>query len=128
MANPLLEHGCSFENVYCSSARRAQQTIEQIHDSLPGRQLEWTIDQKLYNFSSAHLWEWIRLLPEDCSSPLLIGHNPAFTRFINQAANASLLNLPTCSYVRLTIPGSWQNLREGEAHLDLLLSPKMFRR
>ena len=121
----LFQEGCRFEHIYCSSALRAQQTIKHILDTFPKKQREWKTDSNLYTFSSGELWRWIHSIPDAEDSVLIVGHNPAFTQFVNSVANADLGHLPTCGYVRLMIPSTWQDLNPGDAKVEAKLFPKM---
>ena len=121
----LMQEGCRFEHIYCSSALRAQQTIKYILGCISDKEGEWKTDSDLYTFSPSQLWRWIHSIPDTEESVLIVGHNPAFTEFINDVANASIINLPTCGYVRLMIPCNWQDLHSGNAKIEKILLPKM---
>lgn len=126
MAPHIYEAGCSFENVFCSSAARAQSTIKLISEQLPKVNFQWEVDEALYTFDSSKLHEWFRSLDESMSELLIIGHNPALTNFCNQLSNSDIQNIPTCGYVQLTSGREclWQDVSETPFGLTTFLWPK----
>lgn len=137
MSAELFKAGFKWPQIYCSTAQRAQSTIEAIivnwyQESVEKKQLEQRIDwhstDRLYTFSSEQIWAFVKGLEPDLDSVLLVGHNPAFTDFINAATAAGLNNLPTCGYVQLSFSAAgWDSLKTNGARLDVLLKPKMFK-
>ncbi|MDN4502000.1 histidine phosphatase family protein [Alteromonadaceae bacterium BrNp21-10] len=126
MAAHLASLGLSFEHIYCSSAVRAQSTIELINEHWPQQNLHWKVDEALYTFSSRDLLHWCRQLPESITEILIIGHNPGFTDFCNQLSNASIDNILTCGYVQMHCDvQTWSKLATHCATLQQYISPKM---
>ncbi|MCW5212396.1 histidine phosphatase family protein [Desulfobulbus sp. TB] len=132
MAQPLVQAGCCFEQIFCSPAIRAQATIERISRE-QDQPLQWTTVDQLYTFDSRVLLDWCRALDEAITEPLIIGHNPALTDFCNAVSsttksrlNTTIKNIPTCGYVQLTLEEgcSWQELTHGSARLTAFLRPK----
>ena len=127
MARPIFDSGCGFGHVYCSTARRAQSTIEGIAAALPHHPFTWDLDETLYTFSSRDLLAWVRRLPEDLQEVVIVGHNPALTDFCNAMAHAGIPNLPTCGYVRLQFKVTdWRSIGPGTGETRVLLTPKGF--
>jgi phosphohistidine phosphatase len=128
MAPVIWELGWRGQEVHCSPATRAQQTISRLVDALPGRALDWHTDQALYTFSGSTIMRWLTALSDDLYEVTLVGHNPAFTEVIDQLAITHFNHLPTCGYVRLdTTVSSWSALRAGCAELSHFLKPKMLK-
>jgi phosphohistidine phosphatase len=63
------------ELILCSSAMRAQQTLERIAPSL-GRDAEIHIEPSLYRATEDRLLERLHALPNEVDSVMMIGHNP----------------------------------------------------
>lgn len=61
--------------VLCSPAKRTRQTLEQIQPNF-GDDTQIRFDHGMYNVGVRGLSNRLRRLPKDCSSVLLIGHNP----------------------------------------------------
>jgi phosphohistidine phosphatase len=129
MAGAMVESGCEFHNIFCSPAKRARSTIENIAAQLTGSDIRWQIDRDLYTFSAQDLLHWCHQLDDDLDQVMLVGHNPAITDFCNRLNRSGdyVANVPTCGYVRLQIEGVWSELGDNAASLELLLTPKMLR-
>ena len=126
MARHIYNAGCSFDNVFCSPAVRAQSTIELISSNLPDLNIQWKIDRQLYTFDSEDLFKWFKLLDESIQELLIIGHNPALTDFCNKLSNSNIKNIPTCGYVQLATQENfrWQEIPEVSFDLLTFLRPK----
>ncbi|WP_286266665.1 SixA phosphatase family protein [Thalassotalea atypica] len=126
MAPRIWSHGCSFKNVYASTAIRAQQTIELISQQLQ-LNMHWRSDSLLYTFDSNELYHWLVQRPEDEESVVIIGHNPALMSLSNLLGDQELAHLPTCSYVHLAANVQhWNALDNHCANIQAFYHPKMF--
>jgi phosphohistidine phosphatase len=110
------------QEVYISSAKRAQQTA-----------LELKIDrtkistyEDLYTFDVASLETFIGFLNSNAQYIQLIGHNPAFTAFINNHSTIHIDNVPTCGMVILQWDNAndWSDVQLEKARLLLFDVPK----
>ncbi|MEX0320694.1 MAG: histidine phosphatase family protein [Puniceicoccaceae bacterium] len=125
MAQPIWDAGCRFENVFCSRARRTQLTIQGLADALPGKPIDWQVEDALYTFSGHALLDWVMLLDESLDDIVMVGHNPATTDFCNGMAKARIPNVPTCGYAQIHFPQSrWMDLKVGSGKLACFLTPK----
>ena len=125
MAEPILEAGCQFQQVYCSIAIRAQMTIEGISRALVNYQFGWELDESLYTFNSHILLHRCWELDDSFDDVVLVGHNPAMTEFCNIMGNRTIAKLPTCGYAQLRFPqNSWSSLSPGNAETVSFLTPK----
>lgn len=126
MATHIYGAGCSFQNVFCSPAVRAQSTIELISSAIAEAAPQWQTDDKLYTFDSRDLYEWCRSLDESMTEILIIGHNPALTDFCNELSGSSITNIPTCGYVQLGAQGEncWREISGMSFELSVFLRPK----
>lgn len=126
MASHIVEAGCTFENVFSSPALRAQSTIERLSKNIPEISFKWQIDEKLYCFDSASLYQWFAALNESIREVVIIGHNPALTDFCNELSNSDIENIPTCAYVQLCAQSDfyWPQISEVSFELSSFLKPK----
>jgi phosphohistidine phosphatase len=126
MARHIYDAGCRFENVFCSSAKRAQSTIEYISYNLKNKNIRWHTVDELYTFDSDNIFRWCSQLDDSLSEILIIGHNPALSDFCNQLGLASIKNIPTCGYVQLVAIKSisWGDIYNGSFKLVNFLRPK----
>jgi phosphohistidine phosphatase len=86
---------------------------------------------ELYAASSEELLERIRLVPEEVTSLMLIGHNPGLQDLALALASTGpeLARLkrkfPTAALATLTLPEtSWRELAEGNAQLASYVVPE----
>jgi len=127
MAPQMVQAGCPFEPVFCSPARRAQSTIEQLAQHLLDREISWQTDDELYTFDANALLKWCRNLDDSLLEAVVVGHNAAMTDLCNQIGDRFIKNVPTCGYVQLVFAqNSWQDLSAGSGKLLSFLKPKMF--
>lgn len=113
------------EAVYVSSAKRAQQTAL----GLKLERQRTFIEPSLYTFNVSDLSAFISSLYTDAQYIQLIGHNPAFTDFVNAFSMVTLDNIPTCGMVVLQWDDAktWQDLFNSKARLLLFDAPKRYR-
>ncbi|MFC3194497.1 SixA phosphatase family protein [Marinicella sediminis] len=128
MAEPLWDLGWRGQQVYCSAATRAQQTIAGISEALSGRSIDWVIEPELYTFSSSAVLSFLESLDDSLTAVTLVGHNPAFTDVIDHLTDDSFEHLPTCAYARVeaAVP-EWSSLSANGATLKHFLKPKMLK-
>lgn len=125
MAPAIVKSGCLFENVFCSPAVRAQQTIENLCHHLPKMNVSWQTESELYTFNGANLLMWLRNQSDDINELVLLGHNPAVTDLCNGLTGTDLENIPTCGYALLTFETEqWQSIKPKTAKLEIYLTPK----
>jgi phosphohistidine phosphatase len=126
MAPAIVEAGCDFNNVFCSIATRAQQTIQAISEARPERKITWKIDPALYTFSTQGVMSWLQQLDDDLKEIVIVGHNPAFTGICNQVGNQPIDNLSTCGYAQIKVPvSSWKELAKDSGTTIKIITPKM---
>lgn len=123
MAKALSEADIYLSNVYCSSATRAQQTIQNLSDHWPGQPVTWQTVDALYEFSVVNVINWLEKAFRENNELSLVGHNPALTDLINHLSDSSLDNFPTCAYAQL----EFDAIERHGARLNHFLKPKMFK-
>jgi len=110
------------QEVYVSSAKRAQQTAFELNLD----RAKMTIHNGLYTFSCSELEHFIYAIQSNAQYIQLIGHNPAFTDFVNNYSSIRVDNVPTCGMVLLQWDNAnvWSDLQFEKARLLLFDVPK----
>ena len=85
------------QEVYVSSAKRAKETALE----LKLNRSKMSTHKDLYTFNCTDLEYFIFSIQSDAQYIQLIGHNPAFTEFVNNHSNIRVDNVPTCGMVIL---------------------------
>jgi phosphohistidine phosphatase len=110
----------------CSPALRTKQTAEFFRAALP--QLEIHYAPELYLADPLVILEQIKKVDGNHNAIIVCGHNPGLTDLTNLLQVQNIKNLPTCSWVLLSIEKhSWQTLIEGCAKLLAYERPKKYK-
>jgi phosphohistidine phosphatase len=119
--------------VLCSSATRAQETLDQLRPCLPDSTVI-KIEPKLYGAGERELATRIRRLSQASSSVLIIGHNPAIQELAltlvskGRKADAIGEKFPTAALAVLDVPiDEWKLLKPHEASIADFITPKALR-
>jgi phosphohistidine phosphatase len=119
--------------VLCSSSRRTRETLDGI--AIGG---EHVIESELYSATTEEVLDRLRELPEEVSSAMLVGHNPAIQMLVLRLTNhdntgvedpqreAVKRKFPTGALASMTFDCSWRELAHGRAHLEEFVTPKGF--
>jgi len=116
--------------VLCSTARRAQDTLEPLRGRLPDT-TEVRIEDDLYGAPAALLLARLRLVPDAAAGVLLVGHNPGLedlVRALGRAGDPELIarlhaKFPTAALATLAFDGPWKRLGPGAATLEAFVVP-----
>jgi phosphohistidine phosphatase len=120
--------------VLCSPARRTRETLAGVAPG--GDQL---IEPELYGASGSELLDRLRQIPDEISSVMVIGHNPAMQMLVLKLAggndpapdNDRLADVrrkfPTGALATLEFDCAWSKLAPGRARLAALVRPKDLR-
>ena len=117
--------------VLCSTARRAQETLDGVKGAFDDDVALWS-DRGLYGADDDELLAVLRELPATVPSAMLVGHNPGLqdlalelTRGGDERALARLHGkFPTGALATLTVPDTWATLKRGCATLLALVIPR----
>jgi phosphohistidine phosphatase len=125
--------GMEPEEVLCSTAKRARQTLEAVLPFL-GRQVKVHLEDDIYRADSGELLQRLRQVPPTVGSVMLIGHNPSIQELALTLANegdgkelAARLaeKFPTAGLALLVLPGDdWSDLGRRQAQLERFLLPR----
>jgi phosphohistidine phosphatase len=113
----------AIDAVLCSSAVRAQQTLEllKIDDQLPANRMD--IADRFYNAGADTLINAVRELPVDCRVALLVGHAPGAPGLVHEitdlassrpaAVDAIEGRFPAAALAWLEFNGDWREIEGG---------------
>jgi phosphohistidine phosphatase len=121
----LAEIGLVPDLALVSSAVRTRETWDEVREAC-GATAREDISDHLYGASPAAVLETLRLLSDDTSTCLYIGHNPTAAHLAAalddgdadpDALHGLLLGFPTSAMAVFDVPGSWSDLHEAGARL-----------
>jgi phosphohistidine phosphatase len=112
----------AIDEVLCSTAIRARQTVTRAGIDAPVRYVE-----RLYDTSPATVIDEINTVADDIATLLVVGHEPVISAVAldlagaestkNAAAESISAKFPTSGIAVLHVGGRWQNLDPGGAAL-----------
>jgi phosphohistidine phosphatase len=116
--------------VLCSTARRAQETLEPVRAQLPDSTTV-LVEDGLYGASAPELLDRLREVPDDTASVMVVAHNPGLedlVKGLGRDGDAGLMarvheKFPTGALATLTFPGPWKALGWGAATLEAFVVP-----
>ena len=133
VAKYLRDAGLQPAIVLCTSAIRAQETLEQLRPSFSDSTII-KIEPELYGAGSNELANRIRRLSQASTSVLVIGHNPAMQELVvtlatkGRKSNAVREKFPTAALAVLDVRiDQWRLLEPGRATLRDFVTPKQLR-
>jgi len=133
MSSHLKASGIDPQLVLCSSSRRTRETLAGI--GIGGQHL---IEPALYAASCDEVVNRLRELPDDVSSAMLIGHNPAVQVLVLRLTNhdgagaedprrdSVKRKFPTGALATMSFECAWNELAAGRARLEEYVTPKAF--
>ncbi|MBQ0759426.1 MAG: histidine phosphatase family protein [Gammaproteobacteria bacterium] len=129
VAAELQRSGRRFQHVYCSTAKRAQETLKRFQaDSDVFDDATIIQENAAYTFEAAKLLAWLKELPQSQASAVIIGHNPALAELANYLYDGKLGHVGTCTFMELEVNIEyWDQLRADSAKLTDIIRPKQFR-
>jgi len=110
---------------FCSTAKRARMTIEPFQTHLTFK-LSYT--DKLYSFTGSDYIQFIKEIPHNYESVLILGHNPSVEYVVTYLLNAKggSIRIPTSSLLKIVIETeSWKEIEAGRGVLHYFLYPKI---
>lgn len=90
----------SIDHIYCSSAKRTRQTLNEIADLFPAATVSF--HDELYLASASELLSFLTS-KNSTQTMLLIGHNEGLSDLATYLTG-SVIHLKTCGYVQLSFP------------------------
>lgn len=117
--------------VLCSTARRAEMTLDGLRPSLPA-DAAIEHDPGVYDDDARSLLDRLRRRGADHASVMVVGHNPTLQDLAcglvgdgDPTEREQLARkLPTGAIVSMSFDGDWADLAGGSARLDSLFMPR----
>ncbi|NPV00154.1 MAG: histidine phosphatase family protein [Brevinematales bacterium] len=113
--------------IYSSDALRAKMTAEAVSSS-SGAGIPIEYKNEFYNADAAEMLGFIRTIPANYESVLLIGHNPTFEELTTMmiSSGQARLRFPTSALAVLKSEiDDWKDAAPGMFTLELFLNPKV---
>jgi phosphohistidine phosphatase len=119
----LRKQNITIDAVLCSSAVRAQQTLEllQLGDQLDPSRVD--IADRFYDAGGDTLLEAVRALPDDCKVALIVGHAPGAPGLVHEmtdaasstpeAVDAIESRFPAATLAQLVFEADWSHAESG---------------
>ncbi|MDF7826642.1 histidine phosphatase family protein [Pontiellaceae bacterium B12227] len=99
MGQRIKDAGSLPEQILCSPARRAVQTLESLDLGIKAVLFK----EKIYEASTGDLLDLVQSLDDSCGSAMLIGHNPAMTWLATLLSGVRIEGMPTCSILTIRL-------------------------
>jgi phosphohistidine phosphatase len=123
------KHAVNPQLVVCSSAVRAQQTLQRMLPSL-GEPDVW-VEVTLYAAGAETLLARIQALPDEVDEAMLVGHNPGLMEVLlllaapGELRKRASVNVPTGALAKLEADVvRWADVAPGEAQLREFVVPR----
>ena len=117
------EHDVRPDLVLCSTALRAQQTLERVVGGFGTPEVE--IEGGLYHATAAEVIERLRHVPVGVTGVLVIGHNPTLHELAFALAPPGPEEFPTGAVAELRLSlDDWSALRPGCGELAAFVVPR----
>lgn len=90
-AAPLIGHWLSErrhlpDTVLCSSAARTTETVRRLRKTLPKLPAP-AVERELYHASPSAMRDRLAMLPQDCETVMLVGHNPGLGSLVRKLSD-----------------------------------------
>jgi phosphohistidine phosphatase len=87
------------------------------------------IDPSVYHSSGDRLYDQFFDLSDEYKSVMIVGHNPAFTDFVNHFLDPMIDNLPTSGVVSVSFfTDRWDEVPEARFKVNFTVYPKLIAR
>lgn len=112
------------DHFYVSTAERAKKTIHLIENYL---EKKLTYTDQLYTFDGADYISFVKALPSNYNSVLLLGHNPSLEYLVSYLLkiDAETIRIPTSCLLQISLSQDSWNTNEHSATLKYLINPKL---
>ena len=125
MGKRLVSRGVKPDILISSPALRAHSTAVRIAAEIGYPKDDIQVNDKLYFNGANGMLDVIRSLIPRVGSAMLFGHNPNMTLLINDLANTTIGNVPTCGIAEIKFDiESWKEIETGLGAMQLFDYPK----
>lgn len=109
--------------VVCSPAERARQTATLVAEAA-GLAAPLRYDERIYEATSARLFEVVLQIEEDAGEALLVGHNPGLEELLERLTGEPH-RMPTAALARVVLDiEKWSKVRDRSGRVELFVKPK----
>lgn len=120
MSSLELVKSLSPDAVFCSSAKRTQDTCRFFLKNAVSFGTEVQYSDQLYDFSGTDLEAFICTIDASLSNVIIFGHNHALTAIVNAKGDQYIDNIPTCGIVKLNFKtNNWSDCFKGVVEFKL---------
>lgn len=127
MGATLKKRGVMPDFIMASPANRAAMTARIIAFQIDYPLEEIFYDESLYGIGARDAIDLIKVINDDVSRLMLVGHNPGLTSLANRLGDDPVSNIPTCGVyaVRLDI-SSWEKMNDRCGKTEFFEYPKKY--
>ncbi len=124
--NFLKEEGVTVDFIISSSAVRASETALYFAKGLNYPASEIKTDPAIYYASAEDIFMQFSDLNDAYSKVMIVGHNPAFTNFVNCFIQPPIDWLPTSGVISIQFKtNKWEEIRESKFEVEFVIFPKL---
>ncbi len=125
MAQLLKEKGVQPDQLVSSPAKRAFTTATYFAKAFDIPVSDIIIKEQIYEANVRDIMEVVREMSDDWEVVFLFGHNPTFTDVVNQFAQHSISNVPTCGICKVESQiAHWEAFDRHKGQLKGFYYPK----
>lgn len=126
MATWIQQQGLIPDIIFCSTAKRAQQTLRRFCSDCS---IEIEYSDTLRTADLTTLLQHLATIPAKIKRVMLVGHSPALEQLIAYLTTepmhtAEVRLFPTAAIAHLIMPSNWTALEQGDARLALIVRPQ----
>lgn len=127
MAELLKKKGVKPDQLVSSPAKRAFTTATYFAKAFDIPTSDIIIKEHIYEANVTDIMEVVQQLSDDWDVVFLFGHNPTFTDVVNQFAQRSIMNVPTCGICKVESEAThWRDFDRNKGQLTEFYYPKQF--
>lgn len=103
MGKRLKQRNVNPDIILCSPAKRTQETAELLIKEMGGTIDVVQFHETIYEAAARTLLSLIKDLPDDCTSAMIIGHNPSMHELTRRLSDVHIDRMPTCAIATITL-------------------------
>lgn len=113
------------DHIISSSAKRALETIE-LASSAGGWNIPIDASDDLYATSASSVISFLRQLPNELDSVMLVGHEPVWSELTSSLIGGGNIRMPTAAIAKINLfVDEWAAVMPGSGELSWLVKPKI---
>jgi phosphohistidine phosphatase len=122
----LLAQGIAPGRVICSPAQRTRETWAHLAAALGDAAPRSTVsfDQRVYDAGVQALLYLVAEQPEEASSVMIVGHNPASHELVAELTARRDFAFPPCALAVIRIGVNWADTAPGDGEITTLWTPR----